>query len=137
MSVKWFLSGTGFALSCFVASAAYCADVPVAGVDTSVGAISDQTIASVKPGATTKAQVEALLGTPWRTMQFDDCGMPMPDQANEMWDYRGKDAKSTFHVHIEFDDKGIVRIVGKVPDKVPGGKGTVVKAVPNAGDMSM
>jgi len=137
MNAKWLLSGTSLALCCFAASAAYCGDVPAPGPGASIGTISEQKITEVMPGVTTKAQVQTLLGTPWRTVQFDDCGTAMPDQANEMWDYRGKDATGGFHVHIEFDDKGVVHVVGKVPDLVPGGKGTVVRAVPNPAAMSM
>ena len=46
----------------------------------------------------------------------------------EFWEYRGKDSHGTYRVHIEFDKHDTVVIVGKIPDKVAGGKGTPAKS---------
>lgn len=79
-------------------------------------------LAKVVPGIS-KAQVTALLGAPWRTVQYND----LDEVENEFWEYRGKDSQGTYRVHIEFDKQGVVLIVGKIPDKVAGGKGTPAK----------
>ena len=71
-----------------------------------------------------------MLGTPWRIVQFNDCGHAMPGQADETWDYRGKDAKGTYRIHIEFDDNNVASLVAKIPDQVAGGKGTAAKIAP-------
>jgi len=130
MNLKKSLFKTGFALIFFGASAAYCGnDVPAAGADSN-GAINEKKLADVKPGISTKSEVQSLLGTPWRVVQFNDCGMAMEDQADETWDYRGKDSNGTYRVHIEFDDRGIAHLVAKIPDSVAGGKGTAAKVAP-------
>jgi hypothetical protein len=138
-TIKWFVSGTGFALCCFAASAAYCGNqgvgndswsnsIPTSSAASTIGVISEQKLAKVMPGMSTKAQVQRLLGPPWRVVQFNDCGGAMDHQADETWDYRGKDAKgATYRVHIEFDDNNVAHLVAKIPDNVPGGKGTVAK----------
>ena len=74
-------------------------------------AIDPQVLAKVVPGIS-KAQVKALLGAPWRTVQYND----LDEVENEFWEYRGKDSHGTYRVHIEFDKQGIVVIVGKIPD---------------------
>jgi hypothetical protein len=86
-----------------------------------VQAIDPQVLAKVVPGIS-KTQVKSLLGDPWRTVQYND-----PDEnesENEFWEYRGKDSHGTYRVHIEFDQHDTVLIVGKIPDKVAGTKGT-------------
>jgi hypothetical protein len=138
MNFKWFVSGAGFTLCCLAASAAYCADGWSTTVATSTaGMISEKKLARVMPGMSTKSQVQSLLGTPWRIVQFNDCGMAMPGQADEIWDYRGKDSKGTYRVHIEFDDHDIAHLVAKIPDHVPGGKGTAAKIAPADSKMAM
>jgi outer membrane protein assembly factor BamE (lipoprotein component of BamABCDE complex) len=118
--------------SCFLgASAARCADgwataIPPPSVDT----ISTQKLAQVKPGISTKTEVQTLLGAPWRILQFNDCGMSMPGQADESWDYRGRNAKGTYRVHIEFDDSSVARLVAKIPDHAAGTHGTRAKTAP-------
>jgi hypothetical protein len=87
-----------------------------------VQAIDPQVLAKVVPGIS-KAQVKSLLGDPWRTVQYND----EEEIENEFWEYRGKDSHGTYRVHIEFDKQDIVLIVGKIPDKVAGGKGTPAK----------
>jgi outer membrane protein assembly factor BamE (lipoprotein component of BamABCDE complex) len=89
---------------------------------TPVQAIDAQVLAKVVPGIS-KAQVKSLLGDPWRTVQYND----EEEIENEFWEYRGKDSHGTYRVHIEFDKHDTVVIVGKIPDKVAGGKGTPAK----------
>jgi outer membrane protein assembly factor BamE (lipoprotein component of BamABCDE complex) len=116
-------------LSCMAASAAHCED----GWSAKVARLAERNLARVTPGSSTKAQVQSLLGAPWRVVQFNDCGMSMPGQADETWDYRGKDAGGAYRLHIEFDDSGIATLVAKIPEHVPGGKGTAAKiAVPDS-----
>ena len=121
----------GLALCFLGASAARSADgwataIPPPSTDT----ISAAKLAQVKPGTSTKAEVQSLLGAPWRILQFNDCGMSMPGQADETWDYRGRNAKGTYRVHIEFDDSDVARLVAKIPDHVAGTKGTRAKTAP-------
>lgn len=142
MNIKWFVSGAGFVLCCFAASTAYCGDEGTgkdswsypapAHSSASVGLVNEQKLAKLVPGMSTKAQVQRLLGAPWRVVQFNDCGAAMPGQADETWDYRGKDSKgATYRVHIEFDDHNVADLVAKIPDNVLGGKGTPAKIAPN------
>ena len=79
-------------------------------------------LAKVVPGIS-KAQVKSLLGDPWRTVQYND----LDEVENEIWEYRGRDAKGTYRVHIEFDQKGTVVVVGKIPD-AGASKGTPAKS---------
>jgi outer membrane protein assembly factor BamE (lipoprotein component of BamABCDE complex) len=90
---------------------------------TPLQAIDAQVLAKVVPGIS-KAQVKLLLGDPWRTVQYND----EEEIENEFWEYRGKDSHGTYRVHIEFDKHDTVVIVGKIPDKVAGGKGTPAKS---------
>jgi hypothetical protein len=90
-----------------------------------VQAIDPQVLAKVVPGIS-KAQVKSLLGDPWRTVQYND--LDENENENEFWEYRGKDSHGTYRVHIEFDLHDTVLIVGKIPDKVAGGKGTPAKS---------
>lgn len=99
--------------------------------------ISATKLAQVKPGISTKTQVQSLLGAPWRILQFNDCGMSMPGQADESWDYRGRNAKGTYRVHIEFDDSNVARLVAKIPDHVAGTKGTRAITAPRDLKMAM
>lgn len=119
------------------ASAAVCLGVCAAHAD-ELSTVTDKSTApinahrasEVTPGVTTKAQVRTVLGTPWRIVQFNDCGHAMPGQADETWEYRGSDATGTYRLHVEFDDNGVARLIAKIPDNVPGGKGTAARAVP-------
>jgi outer membrane protein assembly factor BamE (lipoprotein component of BamABCDE complex) len=96
----------------------------------STDSINAAKLAKVQPGTSTKTEVQSLLGEPWRILQFNDCGMSMPGQADESWDYRGRDAKGTYRVHIEFDDSNVARLVAKIPDHPAGTKGTRAKTAP-------
>jgi hypothetical protein len=127
MTAKLFLSGVGVTLCCFATCTAHGGnDVPAS----TAGTISVHRLAQVMPGTSTKTQVLSLLGAPWRIVQFNDCGHAMPGQADETWDYRGKDAKGTYRIHIEFDDHGVADLVVKIPDIVDGGKGTTANVAP-------
>ena len=138
MNGNWFLSTTALALCCLATSAAYGAkQVATSGTASTVGTISEQKLAQVMPGMSTKAQVQALLGTPWRVVQFNDCGEAMDHQSDETWDYRGKDSNGTYRVHIEFDDHDIAHLVAKIPDKVAGNKGTDAKIAPAGSQTAM
>ena len=132
MRTQMLVCCAGLAMCFLGASAARSADgwataiAPPPGTDT----ISAAKLAQVKPGMSTKAQVQSLLGAPWRILQFNDCGMSMPGQADESWDYRGRNAKGTYRVHIEFDDSDVARLVAKIPDHAAGTKGTRAKTAP-------
>ena len=75
---------------------------------------SAKTLAAVVPGRTTRKQVEALLGEPWRTVAPD---ADEKDSVPESWEYRGRDAGGIYRVHIEFDDRGTTSLIVKVPDQ--------------------
>lgn len=129
MSVKWFVSRTGFALCCLTVSAAYCG-IGVTRSHAGPTATSQQKLAEVIPGRSTKAQITSLLGAPWRVEQFNDCGQAMDDQADETWEYRGKGPHGAYRIHIEFDDHGVAHLIATIPDKTPGGRATVAKVAP-------
>ena len=133
MRIQMLVYSAGLAMCFLGASAARSADgwataipPPARSTDT----ISAAKLAQVKPGTSTKAEVQSLLGAPWRILQFNDCGMSMPGQADESWDYRGKNAKGTYRVHIEFDDSDVARLVAKIPDHAVGVKGTRANPAP-------
>ena len=92
--------------------------------------VSPQAAAKIVPGHSTKADVKALFGAPWRIVQFNDCGEAMDDQADEIWEYRGSDANGPFRLHIEFSENAAVHLIAKIPDNSSGGKGTVAKSTP-------
>ncbi|HEY2683634.1 MAG TPA: outer membrane protein assembly factor BamE [Steroidobacteraceae bacterium] len=73
--------------------------------------ITAQNISQLKTGAS-KARVTALLGAPWRTVQYND----LDRTENEIWEYRGRDEKGEFRLHIEFDAQGLVTLVKKISD---------------------
>jgi hypothetical protein len=122
---KRFLRITVVALCC-VAAAYYASNKPNLGQ--AWGATpdasgynqdySDATLAEVIPGETTKAQVEALLGQPWRTTNFAEGHDEPGHEAPEVWEWRGQDSQNgLYRVHIEFNQKGIVTNIAKVPEK--------------------
>jgi outer membrane protein assembly factor BamE (lipoprotein component of BamABCDE complex) len=131
MQPKMTLPAPAFALAFVLAFAAsLCAPrLSMAAEDAkppsaeSVRAIDPQVLSKVVPGIS-KTQVKSLLGDPWRTVQYND----EEEIENEFWEYRGKDSHGTYRVHIEFDKQNTVVIVGKIPDKVAGGKGTPAKS---------
>ena len=89
---------------------------------TGTRSIDPALLAKVVPGIS-KGQVKSLLGDPWRTVQYND----LDEVENEIWEYRGKDAHGTYRVHIEFDQRGSVVVVGKIPD-AGAPKGTPAKS---------
>jgi outer membrane protein assembly factor BamE (lipoprotein component of BamABCDE complex) len=130
MRVQILVCCAGLALS-LIGGAARCEDgwataIPPPSTDT----ISAAKLAQLKPGIATKTQVQSLLGAPWRILQFNDCGMSMPGQADETWDYRGRNVRGTYRVHIEFDDNNVARLVAKIPDHAGGTKGTRAVTAP-------
>jgi outer membrane protein assembly factor BamE (lipoprotein component of BamABCDE complex) len=138
MNGNWFVTASALVLCCLAGSGAYGGENgPPSRTASSIGSISEQKLAQVMPGMSTKAQVQALLGTPWRVVQFNDCGEAMDHQSDETWDYRGKDSNGTYRVHIEFDDHDVAHLVAKIPDQVAGGKGTAAKIAPAASQTAM
>lgn len=118
----------GVALCCFGLSTAYYAsDKPnlgqACGSPPDYSAYnhrySDATLAKVIPGKTTKAEVEKLLGQPWRTTNFAKIGEAEPDHEEpEVWEWRGRDSQNgLYRVHIEFNPQGIVTNVAKIAEK--------------------
>jgi hypothetical protein len=138
MRIQTMVYCAGLALCLLGSTAARCEDgwakvIPPPSTDT----ISAAKLALVVPGTSTKNDVKALLGAPWRISQFNDCGMAMPGQADETWDYRGRNAKGTYRVHIEFNDSDVARLVAKIPDHAVGTKGTRAKTAPSDMKMAM
>jgi hypothetical protein len=129
MDAKTFLAAS--ALACTFA-AFFCpahlgvaAEEPKPPAAAPIPAIDPQILAKVVPGIS-KTQVKSMLGDPWRTVQYND--LDENKSENEFWEYRGKDSHGTYRVHIEFDQHDTVLIVGKIPDKVAGTKGTRAKS---------
>jgi outer membrane protein assembly factor BamE (lipoprotein component of BamABCDE complex) len=122
MTGRSIAKGVGAAFFSLVACAANAAS---GGTDA-----SRQAIAQIVPGQSTKAEIESLLGAPWRVVQFNDCGMAMDDQADETWEYRGTDQDGNYRLHVEFGDNGVVHLIAKIPDSAAGGKATDAKVAP-------
>jgi hypothetical protein len=129
---------------CFVAAAiallSLAASSAYAGSDSeTIAADGRQQVAKIIPGQSTKADVQSLLGAPWRVVQFNDCGMAMDGQADETWEYRGADASGGYRLHVEFGDNKVVHLIAKIPDAIPGGAATEAKVAPSepAKGMSM
>ena len=113
-----------FALCCLAGSSGYGAN---ATVDPGQARdFSAATLAKVTPGETTKTQIEALLGKPWRTTFPDDPDEPGPI----VWEYRGKDSKGTYRVHVEFDSHDITTLIATIPDKTGEAPARVAKPPP-------
>lgn len=130
MRARWMAVATGAALFCFAGFAVHAED----GTAAAVGA---QQFTRIVPGQSTKADVAAMLGTPWRVVQFNDCGMAMDGQADETWEYRGINPAGGFRVHVEFGDNGVVHLIAKIPDGASGGQPTAAKVAPDEPHMSM
>jgi outer membrane protein assembly factor BamE (lipoprotein component of BamABCDE complex) len=122
MTRRWIIKAVGAAFLSFVACAAHAAS---GSTDA-----SRQAVAQIVPGQSTKADIESLLGAPWRVVQFNDCGMAMDGQADETWEYRGTDQDGNYRLHVEFSDNGVVRLIAKIPDGAAGGKATDAKVAP-------
>lgn len=79
---------------------------------------SDAMLAKIVPGHTAKREVQSLLGKPWRETELDEESIPYPgDPSIEVWEYRGRDSKGTYRIHIEFDKHGVTTLIAKIPDK--------------------
>ena len=127
MSIKPLICATSLALGWLGPSVSNAdAEVPKPSTDSTVGVVSGQKFARLTPGVSTKTDVQSLLGPPWRTVQYND----MEELEDEIWEYRGTDSSGPYRIHIEFDPHDVVRIVGKIPDKVPGGRGTDARIAP-------
>jgi hypothetical protein len=91
--------------------------------------LSPQALTQIIPGHSTKAELSALLGAPWRIVQFDDCGLAMAGQADETWEYRGTGPDGAYRLHVEFDEYGVVHLIVEIPDN-SGASGAIAVAVP-------
>jgi hypothetical protein len=129
MTSKWIAKTVGAAFLTLVAATAHAAPGDADA--------SRQAIARIVPGQSTKADIESLLGAPWRVVQFNDCGMAMDDQADETWEYRGADGNGNYRLHVEFGDNGVVHLIAKIPDGAVGGKATDAKVAPPQAMKSM
>ena len=131
MRLKPLAIATSFAALCSVTAIAAQAAGPT-------GSLTRQQIGmlgKIVPGQSTKAEIEALLGEPWRVVQFNDCGEAMDGQDDETWEYRGADADGGFRLHVEFNEHGLVHLFAKIPDTAPGGTGTAAKVEPGGSPM--
>jgi len=134
MTVKQLVTTVALAMCCFVAWTGFCGtDAPNPGTSRQ---FSDDTLAKVIPGQTTKAQVEALLGRPWRDTPLDVAHThnhtathtPSPGgDPCDTWEYRGRDSNGTYRVHIEFDSHDITTLIAKIPDKTGQARARVAK----------
>jgi hypothetical protein len=86
----------------------------------------ERRLARLIPGKSTKSQVLAVLGQPWRTVQYND----LDALEDEIWEYRVIEAGGSYRVHIEFDHHDVVKIVGKIPDAGSGHDGTPARSAP-------
>ena len=126
MTVKWALPAIAFGLCWVAASPGYCAN---AATDPGQPReFSAATLAKVTPGRTTKTQIEALLGQPWRTTFADDSDEPGP----VVWEYRGQDANGTYRVHIEFDSHDVTTLIAKIPDNTGEASARAAKPAPGS-----
>lgn len=136
MRAKSFALGTLTALWSLAAVAGQPANV----APSPAGSLSREQVGElgkIVPGRSTKADMRALFGEPWRIVQFNDCGEAMDDQEDETWEYRGTDAKGGFRLHVEFNDNGTVHLFAKIPDQAPGGAGTDAKVEVGKPSMGM
>ena len=126
-----------FAALCSLAAVAAQAASPA---PSPAGSLTRQQIGAlgkIVPGHSSKADVKALLGEPWRVVQFNDCGEAMDGQDDETWEYRGADADGGFRLHVEFNEQGNVHLFARIPDKAPNGEGTKAAVEPSGSSMGM
>lgn len=80
--------------------------------------LSPRILGKLVPGHSTKAEVEAVLGKPWRDTRLTADTVPYKgDPSVDIWEFRGRDSHGTYRVHIEFDAHDISTLVAKIPDK--------------------
>jgi len=74
--------------------------------------VDETAISKIKAGTSTRADVKALLGAPWRATNYGEtyCGCPYID-LQEVWEYRGADSTGPYKFHIEFDADGVAQIL--------------------------
>ena len=137
MKAKTYLIATVAALLFGATVAAEAADTTPSGNEGTITAAARPQIAKIVPGRSSRSDVQALLGAPWRIVQFNDCGMAMDDQADETWEYRGADPSGGYRLHVEFGDNGVVHLVAKIPDTMPGGKAIDARIAPGQRDKGM
>jgi hypothetical protein len=105
---------TALIMGCFLSQFAYdahCANITAGTTQTEIGTVNPHRLSKIVPGIS-KAKVKSLLGTPWRTVQYNDEEI----LENEIWEYRGHDAYGNYRIHIEFDRRDVVLIVQKIPE---------------------
>jgi outer membrane protein assembly factor BamE (lipoprotein component of BamABCDE complex) len=122
MTAKSLFAALAFVLRCFAASTGYGANGSTADPGLA-REFSPATLAKVTPGQTTQAQVEKLLGKPWRTIFADDADEPGP----VVWEYQGQDTNGTYMVHLEFDSHDITTLIAKIPDQTEEAPARVAK----------
>ena len=123
MNRAWSAIAAALVFCCFAVTVCGQSVTGDATTGAQIGVVRPRQAAKVIPGMS-KAKVRSLLGAPWRTVQYND----EEQVENEIWEYRGEDSNGKYRIHIEFDRHDIVRIVGKIPDDVSGGKGTPARS---------
>jgi outer membrane protein assembly factor BamE (lipoprotein component of BamABCDE complex) len=68
-------------------------------------------LAEIKPGVTTREQVQQLLGTPSSTSTFDDQTWYYISKKTEQWAFMAPETLDQQVVAVDFDANGIVRDV--------------------------
>jgi hypothetical protein len=131
------LAIANFAALCGLASVAAQAASPAPSPTPSLTAQQIGALHKIVPGQSTKADVKALFGEPWRVAQFNDCGEAMDGQDDETWEYRGSDGGGGFRLHVEFNDNGTVHLFAKIPDKASNGAGIKAAVEPGGSPMGM
>jgi outer membrane protein assembly factor BamE (lipoprotein component of BamABCDE complex) len=70
-------------------------------------------LAQIQPGATTREQVQQLLGTPSSTSTFDDSTWYYISKKTEQWAFLAPDTIDQRVIAIDFDSNGVVRDMRK------------------------
>jgi hypothetical protein len=129
MKPRWFSVATSsLALAGFAALTGFAVAAHKGGT---IIAADRQQISKIIPGKSTKEDVQAVLGEPWRIVQFNDCGMAMNEQSDETWEYRGADPRGGYRLHVEFSDNSVVHLIAKIPNNMPEGKAIAAKTAPS------
>jgi hypothetical protein len=99
----------------------------------SIRDFSERTLATIVPGHTTKAAVEAALGKPWRDTQLDEEDVMPGDPSVEVWEYRGRGSQGSYRVHIRFDKRDVATLIAKIPEKTGRAVARVAERTRNPG----